>query len=109
MGSSIAVKSLNGNEPTIVSRSDNEQFKSIVQSIKSIYPEIITVAPYLMVAATDSRIYHPISEGVYRVQPFMSMLEDRATVHADNERVAIDSYLKGIEFFKLCITNLANQ
>ncbi len=109
VGSSIAVKSLNGNEPTIVSRSDNEQFKSIVQSIKSIYPEIITVAPYLMVAATDSRIYHPISEGVYRVQPFMSMLEDRATVHADNERVAIDSYLKGIEFFKLCITNLANQ
>jgi len=39
----------------------------------------------------------------------MSMLEDRATVHADNERVSVESYLKGIEFFKLCVSSLANQ
>lgn len=109
VGPTISVKPHNGNDPTIVSPTNNDQFKSIVHTIKTIYPEIIAVAPYLMVAATDSRIYHPMSEGVYRVQPFMSMLDDRATVHADNERVSIDSFLKGIEFFKLCIAQLSNQ
>jgi len=109
VGPSITVTPNNGNDPTIISPSNNEQFKTIVQSMKTIYPDIITVAPYLMVAATDSRIYHPISDGVYRVQPFMSMLKDRSTVHADNERISIESYLKGIEFFKLCVTQLSNQ
>lgn len=109
VGPSITVTPNNGNDPTIISPSNNEQFKTIVQSMKTIYPDIITVAPYLMVAATDSRIYHPISDGVYRVQPFMSMLKDRSTVHADNERISIESYLKGIDFFKLCVTQLSNQ
>lgn len=109
VGTNISVKPINGNDPTIVSPSTNNQFKTIIQSIKTVYPDVITIAPYLMVAATDSRLYHPISDGVYRVQPFMSMLEDRATVHADNERVSVESYLKGIEFFKLCVSSLANQ
>ena len=109
VGSSIQVKAINGNDPTNVSPSDHLAFKSIVESVKSIYPECITVAPYLMVAATDSRLYHPISDGVYRVQPFMSMLEDRSTVHADNERISLDSFEKGIKFFKQCINQICNQ
>lgn len=109
VGSSIQVKAINGNDPTNVSPSNHNAFKSIVESVKSIYPECITVAPYLMVAATDSRLYHPISDGVYRVQPFMSMLEDRSTVHADNERISLDSFEKGINFFKQCINQICNQ
>lgn len=109
VGPSISVKAINGNDPTNVSPSDHLAFKSIVESVKSIYPECITVAPYLMVAATDSRLYHPISDGVYRVQPFMSMLEDRSTVHADNERISLDSFEKGIKFFKQCINQICNQ
>ena len=62
-----------------------------------------------MVAATDSRLYHPISDGVYRVQPFMSMLDDRSTVHADNERISLDSFEKGIKFFRQCINQICNQ
>lgn len=109
VGPKIKVKAINGNNPTDVSSSNHLAFKSIVQSAQSVYPECITVAPYLMVAATDSRLYHPISEGVYRVQPFISMLEDRTTVHADNERISLDSFNKGIEFFKKCIHQITNQ
>lgn len=109
VGPKIKVKAINGNDPTSVSPSNHPAFKSIVDAAKIIYPECITVAPYLMVAATDSRLYHPISEGVYRVQPFMSMLEDRATVHADNERISLDSFEKGIYFFKQCVEDICNQ
>ena len=109
VGSNIKVKAINGNDPTNVSPSHHDAFKAIVESVKHVYPECVTVAPYLMVAATDSRLYHPISDGVYRVQPFMSMLEDRSTVHADNERISLDSFEKGIIFFKNCISIICNQ
>lgn len=109
VGPKIKVKAINGNDPTSVSPSHHPAFKSIVNAAKIIYPECVTVAPYLMVAATDSRLYHSISEGVYRVQPFMSMLDDRATVHADNERISLDSFEKGIHFFKQCVEDICNQ
>lgn len=109
VGSNIKVSAINGNDPTHVSPSHHDAFKAIVKSVKHIYPECVTVAPYLMVAATDSRLYHPISDGVYRIQPFMSMLEDRSTVHADNERISLESFEKGIIFFKNCISNICNQ
>jgi len=69
----------------------------------STYPEFKVVAPYLMVAATDSRVYHGMAEAVYRVGPFASMKDDRSTIHADNERLSIDSFYKGIEFFKTIV------
>lgn len=109
VGPKIKVKAINGNDPTSVSPSHHPAFKSIVNAAKIVYPECVTVAPYLMVAATDSRLYHSISEGVYRVQPFMSMLDDRATVHADNERISLDSFEKGIHFFKQCVEDICNQ
>jgi len=109
VGSSIHVKAVNGNDPTNVSPSKHEAFLAIVESVKIVYPECVTVAPYLMVAATDSRLYHPISDTVYRVQPFMSMLDDRSTVHADNERISLDSFDKGIIFFKNCLSTICNQ
>ena len=105
----IKIKAINGNDPTTISPTTHPAYKSIHMAVRAVYPECLTVAPYLMVAATDSRLYHPISDGVYRVQPFMSMLEDRSTVHADNERISLDSFYKGIEFFKQCIHNIANQ
>ena len=44
-----------------------------------------------------------MAKGVYRIAPFEISGEDMKTVHADNERVKIENYLKGIEFFKTLI------
>jgi carboxypeptidase PM20D1 len=101
----VTIVAHNPTEPTIVSPSDNNQFKLIQNALAYIYPDIKAIAPYLMVAATDSRIYHDMAEGVYRVQPFMNMLWDRGTLHADNERIELESFIKGISFFKQLIIN----
>lgn len=100
VGPNIKVKAKNGNEPTDICRSDIPQFEIVSKALKSVYPELKVVAPYLMVAATDCRVYHGMADAVYRISPFISSKEDRNTVHADNERISIDSFYKGIELFK---------
>ncbi len=100
VGPKIKVSSQNGTQPTDICRSDIPQFEIVSNALKTVYPELKVVAPYLMVAATDSRVYHGMADAVYRIPPFSSVKDDRATIHADNERLSIDSYMKGIEFFK---------
>ena len=103
VGPKIKVSLANGTQPTDICRSDIPQFALIQKAVKTVYPEIEVVAPYLMVAATDSRVYHGMAEAVYRVEPFASSKDDRHTVHADNERLKIDSFLKGIELFRIIL------
>jgi len=103
VGPKIKVTLHNGTQPTDICRSDIPQFKVIQNAITTVYPDFKVVAPYLMIAATDSRVYHGMSEAVYRVEPFASSKDDRHTVHADNERLSIDSFLKGIELFKIIL------
>lgn len=106
IGSRFTVSPINGNNPTSVSSVESRCYTSIDKVIKEVYPDLKVVAPYLMIAATDSRIYHDQAEGVYRIQPFMSIKDDRPTIHADNERVAIASYYQGIQFFKALMCTL---
>lgn len=106
VGTKITVTGHHGTEPTDVSPSDHRSFNLIRKAIQKVYPEFTAVAPYLMVAATDSRVYHGMSDGVYRVQPFKSMLKDLGTIHADDERLELDSFYKGIEFFSELLKTL---
>ena len=106
IGSRYTVTPINGNNPTSVSPVDNRCYRAIEKVIKEVYTDLRVVAPYLMIAATDSRIYHDQAEGVYRIQPFMSIKDDRPTIHADNERVSIAAYYQGITFFRALMSEL---
>ena len=103
VGPKIQVSLANGTQPTDICRSDIPQFDLIKKAVTTVYPDLKVIAPYLMVAATDSRVYHGMAEAVYRVEPFASSKDDRHTVHADNERLKIDSFLKGIDLFKIIL------
>jgi carboxypeptidase PM20D1 len=103
VGDQIEVKQAIATNPSSVSSSKHRVFGILQESIQAYYPQFKVVAPYLMIAATDSRVYHDHSEVVYRICPFASMAEDLHTVHADDERIKIDDFEKGIEFFKQVI------
>lgn len=103
IGDKIQVTLHNGTEPTDISPSNVREYQVIEETVREHYPHFKAVAPYLMVAATDSRVYHGLSKGVYRIAPFEISSEDMKTVHADNERIKIENFLKGIEFFKTLI------
>ena len=53
----------------------------------------------MLFRSTDARYMHDISDHVFRCCPFDSMKEDRHTVHADDERLSLTSFEKGIAFF----------
>jgi carboxypeptidase PM20D1 len=98
VGENIKLEVIQAYEPSGVSSTSSEAYRIIESTIKTIYPEYV-VSPYLMVAATDSRRYAAVADGIYRFQPFRSMADDLDTIHAANERLAIDSLREGVEFF----------
>jgi carboxypeptidase PM20D1 len=100
VGSAISVEILAATEPTPASPIDNDAYKMIRDSILETFPIFKVVAPYPVVAATDSRVYQGMAQGVYRFVPFHSLIEDLGTIHADNERINIESYMLGIKFFE---------
>ena len=106
VGKGIKVELIEGHEPSAVSDTDTEAYGIISRTIKKMFEGYITT-PYLMVAATDSRWYTDIADGVYRFQPFKSLDEDLGTIHAANERLKVDSLCEGVEFFVLLVKNAA--
>lgn len=92
------------NEPSKVSAIDNSAYGIVSGTVAQVYPDML-VAPYPMVAATDSRYYQIVSDNIYRFVPFRSMLEDLGTVHANNERVSVESLREAVVFFMQLIEN----
>jgi len=105
VGDTIHVHTRHGTEPTEISPSNNEEFQMIEEAIRSTYPHVRVVAPYLTIAATDSRIYHGMADGVYRIAPIEIEPIDLLTIHANNERIKISNFLKGIDFFRSLISH----
>jgi carboxypeptidase PM20D1 len=97
-GSGIKVEILDSHEPSLMSSTDSEAYRIIAQTAAETFKGYV-IAPILMVAATDSRWYREISDGVYLFEPFRSLIEDTNTMHAAGERIKIDSLLEGTEFF----------
>lgn len=98
VGTGIKVEIINAHEPSSVSSTESDAYKNIEETIRETFPDYI-ISPFLMVAATDSRWYAQISDGVYLFEPFRSMCEDINTMHAAGERLKIDSLYEGTGFF----------
>ena len=62
-----------------------------------------TVAPYIVMGATDSRYYHEICDEIYRVSPFETHVSLLLTTHGTNERLPVASISTAMEFFRAFI------
>ncbi len=101
----VEVSVLQGYNPSVVSPTDNPAYRVIARTVGEIFSGY-RVAPYLMIAATDSRMYPAVADGVYRFQPFRSLTEDLDTIHAVGERLSIESLREGVEFFIRLVKNM---
>ncbi|MGB7595807.1 MAG: M20/M25/M40 family metallo-hydrolase, partial [Erysipelotrichaceae bacterium] len=109
VGEEINVEILAATEPTPSSPVGNDGYRMIRDSILEAFPVFKVVAPYPVVAATDSRVYNGMAEGVYRFVPFPSLIDDLGTIHGDNERINIESYKQGIKFFDTLLTKFKSK
>ncbi|MDR5699795.1 M20/M25/M40 family metallo-hydrolase [Agromyces aerolatus] len=101
----VAVEIVEGSEPSAESPVDDARFAHIADAVAAAYPEAIT-APYLMMAATDSRWFHRFSPAVYRFAPLAMTAAQRATIHGVDEHVTIDSLERGERFHRALLTAL---
>lgn len=101
----VAIELLEGSEPSPLSPTDNEQFAVIARAVDATFPNTVT-APYVMMAATDSRHLHRFAPAVYRFSPLEMDAAQRASIHGENERVGIDSLASGERFFQFLLRSL---
>ncbi len=76
---------------------DSALFKTIQQASSEEFPEI-PVIPMMSTSATDSTDLRLRNVQAYGLLPFPLTDEDALRMHADNERIPLDSFRKGVEY-----------
>ncbi len=89
---------LNHKEPSIVSSTETDFYKTLTKVIEENFEGTI-VAPYTVLAATDSVKYERICRNIYRFAPIKVSKEELATIHNSNERISIENIEKCVTFF----------
>lgn len=93
----VTVEVLEAYEASTISIVD-DGYKSLTKAINNTWPEVI-VSPYLMVATTDSRHYHAISERVFKFSPMDVSRDDLRKIHGVNEDISIENIIAGVNFY----------
>jgi carboxypeptidase PM20D1 len=88
-------------EATSISLMD-EPYQKLQATIEKTWKDVITV-PYLMVAATDGRHYHAISDHVYRFSAQQMFKQELAMIHSVDESIKIEHYLECVQFYRTLI------
>ncbi len=98
----VTVTTQNPSEPSPISPTSGPQWAAVRGAIEQTYPGVI-VTPYIQLGASDSRHFTRICDAVYRFTPFEMSLAERGALHAVNERIRVDTWLRGIEFYTALI------
>lgn len=93
-----------GSEPSPVSPWRGEAWRRIAGAVTRALGEEVVTTPYLQLGASDSRWFTAISDHVYRFTPFHLTRSERDALHAHNERIRVDVWLRGIGFYRELIS-----
>ncbi len=100
----ISTSSHSPQEASPVSDINAQSFLLLQNTIRQVFPESI-VAPYLVVAGTDTKHYVDISDNIYRFVPMRFTSNDLDRIHGTNERISVDNFEEMIKFYIQLIRN----
>jgi carboxypeptidase PM20D1 len=101
----VQVRVVDENEPSPVSPYDDAAFGLIESTITEVFPDAIP-APYVMMAATDSRFFTGICSRVYRFAPFRMTKAQRESIHSYDEHLGIETFLDGVRWYQRLIERI---
>lgn len=94
----VEMRKISISEPASIADVSGDAWNKVASSVRQTWPSVI-IAPYLMVACTDSRHYSRICNNVLRFSAMELTKEERATMHAHNERIPASKIPKTCAFF----------
>jgi len=89
---------ISGWEASRVSATDDPAYLTLELVVRQIFDNV-PVAPFLFMAATDSRHYQPICENIYKFSPYRITPEEHAGVHGVNERISQEALSEMTTFY----------
>ena len=87
-----------GWEASRVSETDTPAYRTLHLVIQQVFDHV-AVAPFVFLAATDSRHYQPICKHIYKFSPLQTSSEGREGVHGINEHIRVDGLKRMTAFF----------
>jgi carboxypeptidase PM20D1 len=102
VGEEIAVRRIDGGfspEPSALSDTGSASYRVVAETIGEVFPGT-TVAPWIVMGATDSRHFIPVADGVYRFSPFRLSTEDLSRVHGTGERMRLADADGAVAFYR---------
>jgi carboxypeptidase PM20D1 len=102
----VEVEVIEAGEPSPVSRYDDAAFDLVTGVIGEVFPDAVA-APYVVLAATDSRFFAAISDHVYRFAPFRMTKAQRQAIHSYDEHIGVDDFLDGVRWYRRLIESVA--
>lgn len=106
LGAGFEVRELPGGyEPSPVTSTRSASYQRLQRTLRSLFPDVV-VAPSLYVAGSDSRLFVPIADHIYRFSPVRAKAEDLRRLHGTNERIAVANLAELVRFYHQLLRNL---
>ena len=100
----ITTSSHHPQEASAVSDPNAQSYHVIQSTIRQVFPQSV-VAPFLVLAGTDTKHYEDVSSNIYRFIPMRITSEDLSRIHGTNERLGINNLEEMIKFYIQLIRN----
>jgi carboxypeptidase PM20D1 len=101
----VQIEVVEKGEASPVSPVDDDAFRLIESTVAELFPDAVP-APYVMMAATDSRHFTQICQRVYRFAPFRMSKAQRQAIHSYDEHLGVADFLLGIDWYQRLIERL---
>lgn len=95
-------------EPGSRSDIDTPLFDAIQRAVRAAYPEAV-VTPSLSAGFSDSRFFRRRGITAYGIIPIVIYQKDIDRIHGHDERIEVDSFLKGIDILYHILTDLGGS
>jgi len=102
----ITVRALTAtlSDPSPVASPESETFLLLARTIRQVVPGTV-VTPWLVVGATDSRHYAPLTPNVYRFVGIRIGKDDLKRIHGTDERVGVGAYADAVRIYIQLLRN----
>lgn len=87
------------NEPSGISNPDHSSYKRLEKVIQEVFGDVL-IAPYIVLAATDSTKYEKVCKQIYRFAPLKVTKEELALIHNTNERISFENLEYCLGFYR---------